>query len=325
MNENQSTENFDPTLNKILKFKESLKSPDAKNNTFLSIDSAVWYIEALLNYNYCVIKDSSEIYPNTKMDSTFTEININNNKIAFSDVARTYFQIEKTILTGLDNLNSENKRVNIVDVEYKDGDLLAYFIFYYEDKNNKSGLYQIVGDWHWGPIWNGTQLIPGGMCDWTYYGERDLTTEIKNWIRANRPPLMDVYWTDITHTPNTRAYYCSIPGSGYTTDDYDVSQIGGSFFTYIGWFNDPYPDYIHCVSQAACNYWAQQSNQTITLLNQNGLMELNTNVPNYEDFRYINIYEIRGMWWSANYYAHTILFHRFRFIYGIPHKNIIPN
>ncbi len=304
MNENQSTENFDPTLNKILKFKESLKSADAKNNTFLSIDSAVWYIEALLNYNYCVIKDSSEIYPNTKMDSTFTEININNNKISFSDVARTYFQIEKTILTGLDNLNSENKRVSIVDVEYKNDELTAYYS--YNFGNSGKNMWNITDDWHW--------AMDLGKCSDTLL-DRDLTDQIRKWIHYHRGILISVYWTDLHISDD---YFSDKSSSTQPMPDpfpqynIDLTPYGVDMFCVLYPYPPPYPSWkwFYCVPAAWGNYYAQETNEAINVIVDNYLP------PGYY---YYSINSLWGFPVAAQMYDYTYIVHILKIWYGKPH------
>ena len=99
----------DVTEQKILSFKDKINSTNKSNET-LSIDSAVWYIEAALNYTHC----NSEAVEIVAIDSIFVPININNeNKIRFDNISLAYNQLNTNLL----NILGENN-MSLADIEF---------------------------------------------------------------------------------------------------------------------------------------------------------------------------------------------------------------
>lgn len=286
----------------------------------MSVDSAVWYIEALLNYQYGIITDSSEIYYETKTDSAFFNTNTTKGKIEIMDVVSAFFEIENVVVDGLKDIKHPNKRIDIIDVEFKNGQFVAYFQYNYgEQVFGGKYLYNITDNWQWGLLL--------GNCSGQYIGERDLTTEIKKWIKYNRAVLYNVTWSNVSHNSNGQGFYYDPHLPDYPFPEQiglDVYDYGGKLFTMVGWFNTPNPDLHYCVSQNMCNYWANETNKTITIIENNHLFTNNGDSLN-DQYKYVGIHEFRSMWFHGVSNEYTYVFHRLRFIFGIPHQTMPQN
>ncbi|OQY03298.1 MAG: hypothetical protein B6I20_05325 [Bacteroidetes bacterium 4572_117] len=102
----------DPTEQKILNFKDKLKSTK-KSSEMIEVDSAVWYIEAALNYSYC----EPAITELLKTDSVFVSVPISEtNEINFNDVIVAYNDLSNGMNTILGQIPDENKKIQLADV-----------------------------------------------------------------------------------------------------------------------------------------------------------------------------------------------------------------
>jgi hypothetical protein len=103
----------DPTSQKILNFKAKIETGNKSYET-MSVDSAVWYVEAALNYTY----DKPYRSEIMKYDSFFVTVPVSaDGKISFSDAAEIQFDTElKTILTQ--NAGAETK-LQVADISVK--------------------------------------------------------------------------------------------------------------------------------------------------------------------------------------------------------------
>ncbi|OYT14449.1 MAG: hypothetical protein B7C24_18260, partial [Bacteroidetes bacterium 4572_77] len=82
--------------NAIHYFQNKVKNNTYKNNENLSIDSALWYMEAMLNYNYST-PDSS--FVNLTIDTTFVyDLPVNGNEVSYTDVATAAFAMEQHLI-----------------------------------------------------------------------------------------------------------------------------------------------------------------------------------------------------------------------------------
>ena len=180
----KEVKNNDPTEQKILNFKAKLQNPD-KNNETMSIDSAVWYIEAALNYDYC---DTSKA--TIGIDSFFVNVQVNEDgTFNFTEIVNAYNQLN----TDLQDYIGENTMM-LADIEFA-------------NNNNKSNEQTVkmtvvktngsLQSWYFGPddYWYLAEL--NGKCDGTNIGY-DASTETNR--KANYSlsrPNGDAYLTDI--------------------------------------------------------------------------------------------------------------------------------
>ena len=192
-----------------------------KTNVTFTVDSAVWYIEALLNYNYSVITDSTQIYIESSQDSIFSDFEVSGDLLTFSDVRRIYKEVVKKIETDLKQMNTDKKRVDLVDVTFRDGKFVSYLYYRFEEESKvvvPPIFYQITGDWQWG-----RRL---GNCDQTilYY---DMTFEMNKWLASREPVFYNVIWTDV-HVYGVSQY----PYTGFLFTTVPYNEDMGQFDLY---------------------------------------------------------------------------------------------
>ncbi len=102
--------NIDPTEQKILDFKEKMKKGEKSGET-MSIEDAVWNIEAALNYTHCNAKVSEVI----GIDSVFVTINITNNQINFSDIIVAYDQLNADLVNVIGENTMRLANIELVE------------------------------------------------------------------------------------------------------------------------------------------------------------------------------------------------------------------
>ncbi len=225
--------NIDLTEQKILDFKAKMLAPNKSGET-MSIEDAVWYIEAALNYTYC----NMETTDNVIVDSAFVTINLTEtDEIDFNNVITAYNELE----TDLENILGEDNML-LTDIEYiqnldKSGDATFKLTTVRGGDIDENRFHFNATD-YWKPIF---EL---GKCD-IYTGHaigHDASSQVEKMI-------------------NTAASYYLAPG--YATD---VESI------YAGVYNGTYPDYFwsgyesDCIDPAGMNYWLIKGQQVAELL-----------------------------------------------------------
>jgi len=186
--------NTDPTEQKILSFKAKLQNPE-KNNETMRIDSAVWYIEAALNYTYCDTAKTT-----AGIDSFFVNITIDeNNEINFNNIVNAYNQLN----TDLQNTLGNNT-MRLADVEFI-------------NNNNKSNEKQLkltvvktttnLLSWNFGPDDNWYFSEKKGKCDGTCIGNDAVTQLNKKANYSISYPVGDSYLTDIERLGYWNIYF----------------------------------------------------------------------------------------------------------------------
>jgi hypothetical protein len=144
--------------NNILSFQDKIKNNSFKSGETLELDSAVWYLEALMNYNYST-PDSS--FVNLTVDTTFEfNLPVNDDLVDFSNLSEAAFAMEEHIVNYLNNMPNSIKFMVVADVHIKDDDF-------------KSGSKTISITTGYGSeyIDNPSAYTPFGEDDYWYYGD----------------------------------------------------------------------------------------------------------------------------------------------------------
>jgi len=126
----QEVKNTDPTEQKILNFKAQMQNPN-KSNESMSIDSAVWYIEAALNYTYCRYSEERvDVKLNSiTVDSIIINYEDNNSQISLVEITTIYDNIKETFISDYNNLTDPIKFYDFVDVNYKENKFITNYAF----------------------------------------------------------------------------------------------------------------------------------------------------------------------------------------------------
>jgi hypothetical protein len=119
-NQNQIVQNTDEEVawtkedlriqNNILGFQDKIKNNNFKNGETIELDSAIWYMEAGINFSYCKI-DTTII--DEIIDTFFVELQMSEGEVLISSIQESYQQVEDEILQGIYNMNNKRLRIGI--------------------------------------------------------------------------------------------------------------------------------------------------------------------------------------------------------------------
>jgi hypothetical protein len=180
MNNSQKTEAL------ILAFKDKLDN-HLKDGTTYAADSAVWYVEALLNYTF---GDASTPCFNPTVDTA--ERNLNNtgvNGFSLQELADVYDDLKDEVVANQPN----NMHVYAIDLFTYPAGNLTVFTTHTAYANDQNSTYKSVTDtagyWFWGKQW--------GMCgaDSGLYIGMDATDILEGLINT----ISCDYWTDLEY------------------------------------------------------------------------------------------------------------------------------
>jgi len=169
--------NFDGKINSNL-----------KSGEVMGIDSAVWCLEALQNFEYANPGEATKEFKTVKSNYT---LDLDANGIAlFSDVQAVYAQMEETLTLQLSQIPGDEKVVHFSDValdsiEGSTAYLSTTLGFGYTWLLNMYWPFNTSDNWYWGTLGQeyGNTLL--GKCDGTQYGVSDASDELQ-W-RLNNP------------------------------------------------------------------------------------------------------------------------------------------
>ncbi|MEZ5199397.1 MAG: hypothetical protein R2764_24350 [Bacteroidales bacterium] len=108
--------------NKIMAFKNKVdyikENPEYKNGEAISVDSAVWYLDATVNLTYTF---SFEYFNDFYTDSVFVEIPAVNGEIYMNDLSDAYFELVDKIRDSIYAIvQNENKKLYVSTSMLKD-------------------------------------------------------------------------------------------------------------------------------------------------------------------------------------------------------------
>jgi len=259
----QKTE--DPTSQKILAFKAKVESGDKSAET-MSLDSAVWYVEAALNFTYCIVSEENaeagadEIY----QDSVFFKSEDNNGTISIENVGLAFLSIQHQMLEKLNDVNSTIKFFTAADVELKDGFFKTIFEIHYKISNNKYGgivipeYYDITDNWEWG-----NKL---GNCTHTILNH-DAVDEIKRCAKSQIPVNTGIYFTNVRFEGR---FITALYGETVHNDDIDLGPWGIYMFStfYTGDLYQPVSTWHYCISDNYCIIYAYETVQALSVVEE---------------------------------------------------------
>jgi len=203
--------------NNILGFQDKIKNNSFKNGETLELDSAVWYLEALLNYNYSN-PDSS--FVNLTVDTTFEyNLPVNEDLVDFNNLADAAFAMEEHIVNYLNNMPNSIKFIIAANVYIKKDDFksssktIRITTGYGSEYIDNPSAYTPFGANDYWAFGLGYQNN-GGYCDGLNQGqstESDAAEEIE--FKINNP---NVSWTD----PYPAGSYVVSLGDVFVAADY---------------------------------------------------------------------------------------------------------
>jgi len=138
---------------RILNFKHDVEKPGLlKYNQTVSVEDAVWLVEAALNYSYCYITEEKSKGAETEelKDSVVFDIDIKNNLVDYKKVLESYLFYKQEVEKLNNNLSLDNKFIYLIDLESNGNQFYMKLILKQNSENTKSAkyLYNITGDWN---------------------------------------------------------------------------------------------------------------------------------------------------------------------------------
>jgi len=221
-------EGFDTKLNSNLKSGESI-----------SIDSLVWYTEALENYSHARPDLAYEHFVVSKTTYTVT---LDNSNLSLTDAANVYADMQTDLTNEMAELPGSDNYLKLTDVALDS--VLGNTA--YVSASRIIGLRLVAGiyepfdendDWIWGTPGYNQPLA--GKCDGTMVGVSDGSDEIAR--RLNNPWVL------------AEENYRFIPTSLVTIDIHGASMFPGRLFG--GW----YDDINICIEDDMMTYYLEQS------------------------------------------------------------------
>ncbi|MCK9453131.1 MAG: hypothetical protein M0Q90_15660 [Bacteroidales bacterium] len=168
-------EGFDTKLNSNLKSGETI-----------TVDSLVWYTEALENYNNA---RPDLQYENFAVSKTTYTATLDNGSLSMQDASALFSTMQADLNTELANLSPTDDKLKLTDIaldsiEGNTAYLSANRVFGLKI----SVLYDAFDeddDWIWGTVGQGDGTPPAGKCDGTMFGVSDGSDELQR--RLNNP------------------------------------------------------------------------------------------------------------------------------------------
>jgi hypothetical protein len=221
---------IDPTEQKILDFKEKMNIGDKSGET-MTVEEAVWNIEAALNYTYNDFEGAELI----TIESVSIPVNVSESgEIEFSDVVEAYNILENSMI-GIVGENS----MSMTDIEFivneeKSGETELEMTTIV--KGGIPNLYTFGSTDYWHAIWE------VGKCG-AYSGQqvgKDAATQIEYKANLVRSAPVNGYITDVAWSPWYSGF--ESPYNQY------LFYAGGSGDNLIN----------TCLEPAEMNYWLNQ-------------------------------------------------------------------
>jgi len=143
-------------VKKIKDFIVEVKNPNTlKSTETMTVNDAVWNVEAALNYTHCYFTGNEPVYLETYDDSVVIELNITDSTVLKSDVVAFYKNAENFVLQKFNNLNINDKMISLIDVYFENNKFKVYFMIDYVVQDNlktttTDDCYSLDKYWYWG-------------------------------------------------------------------------------------------------------------------------------------------------------------------------------
>lgn len=284
---------------KILNFNTKVKS-NVKSSETMSLDDAIWSVEASFNYNYGETQiDYAELYT----DSAFFTVNtINGSEVSFTEVQNLYNQGLESLTNFFFSIKEENVHCKVVDLELVSSDNeFAYIKMQYqmgpENLSKSADWLQPFGSTDYWVFGNN-----GGKCG-GYSGTGDAAQKIQSRINYEYLQVWGTYYTDPDVIPVYAEDYLN-PDDNVFDNMYDYLM----FFS-MEFINGTFPNSFHtCLSPDEMNFY-MNGTKTVMLLNK----------PQGKSMININL------WGDIITFGGPLnAMHNGEFTYGIPHSTILP-
>ncbi len=238
----------------INQFDEKMNS-NLKSGELIGIDSAVWNMEALQNYNYAYPDSAAKDFNVTKSNYT---INVDaNGSVLIDDVQIVYNEMEANLVDDLNEIPSDVKNMRFADVALDsiDNGIGYLSVTLGFGSNILIGTYYGFDeddDWYWGTLSQLYGQPPLGKCDGTMVGVSDGSDELE-W-RLNNP----------VYTIGPEFIFTNLETFGAVGFDFENANYEPRL--YVGW---DYPEQ-NCLTNDTLTYYLLESHDIINTYDYNG-------------------------------------------------------
>jgi len=233
----------------INQFDEKMNS-NLKSGELIELDSAVWNMEALQNYNYAYPDSAAKDFDVTKSNYT---IDVDaNGTVLIDDVQLVYNEMEANLVEDLNEIPGDVKHIRFADVAIDSIDTgIGYLsVTLGIGSNILIGTYYGFDeddDWIWGTPGQAYGASPLGKCDGTMVGVSDGSDELV-W-RLNNP----VY----TIGPEFKFLFTSLVT--FEANGFDFENVNYEPRLYVGW---DYPE-MNCLTNDTLTYYLLEAHDII--------------------------------------------------------------
>lgn len=283
--------------NAIHYFQNKVKNNTFKSGETLGIDSALWYIEAMLNYNYST-PDSS--FVNLTMDTTFIyDLAVVDEEVSYDEVAAAAFAMEQHIIDYYNQMPNAIKFIIATDVSLRQDGF-------------KNGINTLSITTGYGSEYvdNPTVYTPFGANDYWMYGEdmggceinmateSDAAQEIAYKINNPNAVISPPYGTYIAQVVMLNGLHAA----DYPNDEDEIPN--DNMMDYLMYYQAPsldYPNSFHyCLSPIEMNFYLQGTLDVVHM----ELQSILDNHPN-ENWEFLSI-NLEGLLEMYNYESYLV-------------------
>jgi hypothetical protein len=264
---------------KILAFKQKLdyvrENPNLKSGEEdLTLEEAVWNIEALVNYTYA---DATAEFNSIVHDSVSITVNLVDGKVAISDLTAAYDQIVDSLSIKYNQIQSTEKQLMIADISLKESNgttaVLTVNSGISEGGSNPFAWFDVNDIWWFGM----GNLNNGGYCGGIYnltHKNDDAGEQIQRKIMIRRSlPVGHRYFIDIKevysdglelyivyerNTPDELECECcdiNNPNDPIPNDNY--------YETLVYFNTEDHPNFHGCLEQLEMNFYLASMEEII--------------------------------------------------------------
>jgi len=292
-NNDEMITNSQKVIALIKDFKSKMEN-NLKSGEMITSDSAVWYLEATLNYQYAHPDSLTAEYFTEK--SFFTITVDAAGLVSIDEVQTVYGLMEDTLLAQYGAILNSYKVVSFSDVAMDsvvgNTGYMSVTNGFGVDPPRNYVPFDEDDDWIWGTLGEEYGDPPAGKCDGTEVGISDGSNELR-W-RLNNPmpvPGEQIFYTDLV----------TLEATGW-----DFEDENGNPRLYVGW---NYPE-DNCLTNDTLTYYLNQSDDIIYTYDYNGGLR-----PPTKDFVRVEIIDDLKLEWQNDQY-----YHLYYVTYGIPNS-----
>lgn len=260
-----------PVEAKILSFKNSMQNP-LKIERVYSIDSAVWYSEALVNYTYADVRNNQQ---DISFDSSFINVPLSNGKVSLSDLSSLYGKIVDSLAQQNHTLPSSGHLL-VCDVFTRPNDSTANQVTFRVYSSFTYGPQIISGPFGEEDWWRygGRENNNGGYCDSSIYAgthtyddaARQIARKIRLVAPGQRHTTTDVIGLEVIadgtiFVNSGGSYDCVFNNPGDTLPFGIHNDNYFDFLMFNNYHSDHFTNYHECLSPDEMNFYLQGTNE----------------------------------------------------------------